>query len=140
MTKERLLALCEQIKDKFQLKDWTIKFFIDEVPGGDPNAWGYCEVVYDRKYANITLAEDLLKQDEFSVIHVIAHELVHVHLHHVWESAKELMEPLSSDARTALDKMIRLEIERSTDALSYVVANLLQNKVGIDEVEVFETA
>ena len=140
MTRERLLALCEEVKDKFCLKDWTIKFYIEEVVKGDPDAWGYCEVVYGRKYANITLAEDLLKQDEFSVIHVIAHELVHVHLHHVWESAKELMEPLSSDARTVFDKMIRLEIERSTDALSYVVANLLQNKVGIDEVEVSESA
>lgn len=140
MTKEQLLALCEQIKDKFQLKDWTVKFFIDEVVKGDPDAWGYCEVVYGRKYANITLAEDLLRQDEFSIIHVVAHELVHVHLHHIWQSANDLMEPLSSDLRTSLDKMIRLEIERSTDALSYVVANLLQNKVGIDEVEVSESA
>ena len=138
MTKEQLFALCEEIKDKFHLKDWLVKFFVEDAPGGDSDAWGHCEVIYGRKIANITLATELLNRDIRTVKQVICHEFIHVHLNAVSESTRELLEPLSADMHHSINKVMNLEIERATDVLSFVVANLLESEVAVDETEVAE--
>ena len=127
MTKEQLLVLCEEIKDKFHLKDWFVRFYIEDVINGSPDAWGYCEVIYGRKIANITLAEELLNRDIRTVKQVICHELIHVHLNAISESTRELLDPLSADMHHSINRIMNLEIERATDVLSFVVAGLLED-------------
>lgn len=138
MTKEQLLALCEQIKGKFHLKDWLVRFFIEDAPNGNSDAWGYCEVIYGRKIANITLASELLSRDIRTVKQVICHELIHVHLNAVAESTRELLEPLSADMHHSINRVMNLEIERATDVLSFVVAGLLDGEIVVD-IEAEET-
>ena len=132
MTKEQLLALCGQIKDQFHLRDWLVRFFIEDVVAGDPDAWGYCNVIYGRKIANITLASELLNRDIRTVKQVICHELIHVHLNAVSESTRELLEPLSADMHRSINRVMNLEIERATDVLSFVVASLLEGEIAVD--------
>lgn len=128
MTKEQVLVLCEEIKDKFHLKDWKVKFFIEDIVNGDPDVWGYCEVIHGRKIAYITLASELLGRDISTIKQVICHELIHVHLNAISESTRELLAPLSADMHHSINKIMKLEIERATDVLSFVIVGLLEDK------------
>ncbi len=133
------------MKDKFHLKDWTVRFSIEDVVNGDPDAWGHCKVIYGRKIANVTLAEELVRQDEQTIKQVIAHELIHIHLNAILESTRELLGPLSADMHNSINRIMHLEIERATDTLSFVIADLFREKdlqnndvIKVDKITIYD--
>jgi hypothetical protein len=65
------------LADRLGLKDWQV-FVLDELPATD-SAYARIEIPHGRKYANVTLSNNMLKGTEEEQRHAIVHELLHCH-------------------------------------------------------------
>ena len=105
-----------------RLTEWELKAS-DDLPPDD--AWADIEVSANLWVATIRLSNDFFKLKPREQRRVLAHELMHVHLHAIDRMVAHLDGILGAEAFTLFDSQFDTESERVCEALSFIVAERL---------------
>jgi hypothetical protein len=123
--KENILGLNEWLaiaKNIMRLQDWRITF--SDAPSSQ-DTWAEIDVHSQRNEATIYLGWDFFKQTPDEQRATLSHELVHVILSRTDQIVEGLEAPLGTIAYAMLNAAYEDGIERASDQLGRIIAQLL---------------
>src|SRR5690554_5343870 len=108
--REQLLDLIAKWQGRLRLQHWTIRVKWDE-PESDECLLAVSPCV-ERNMANVYIGaffeDDVSDKDRKNAV---VHELIHCHVHPVWEVTDGLLQELGSQARAHMSEVVRQRIE-----------------------------
>jgi hypothetical protein len=115
-------AYVDEIKPIMRVSDWRIQVSDEPAePGNDAQMW------FKQNQPSVTLRLcadfDARPRDEQRVI--VAHELLHCHTHHPWETVNRITDLLGRKAESIADESFCAQMEFMVDQLAFVIAPFL---------------
>jgi len=120
--RERVPAYLNAHRPVMRLTEWELKAS-DDLPPDD--AWADIDVSENLWVATIRLSNDFFKLKPREQRRVLAHEMLHIHLHAIDRMVAHLDGILGREAFTLFDSQFDTEGERVCEALSFIVAERL---------------
>jgi hypothetical protein len=120
--RERVTEYLNANRHIMRLTEWELKIS-DDLPPDD--AWADIDVSQNLWVATIRLSNDFFKLKPREQRRVLAHEMLHIHLHAIDRMVAHLDGILGGEAFTLFDSQFDTESERVCEALSFIVAERL---------------
>ena len=125
---KRLAAYVEAAKPTLRLSDWTILVQEEAVPPADePHTLASTYTISGRKLARIVFYEEFWSLTAREQRHVVAHELVHIHVNKLMRHINgPIAEHINPPAYSLWAENARIDMEMLVDNLAEVVDNSLE--------------
>jgi hypothetical protein len=103
--------LCEVLG----LRDWEV--IVKDTPS-DTNNLAQVEVIYGQRRAYLRFAKDFAEVAPHKQRDTVVHELLHCHLHNIWDTYNSLSESMTNPIHELANKFIVRDIEFAVDAIT----------------------
>ena len=125
MTRQDIESAVREWKHRLNLNHWLVRIDWDRVP---ENIDAGAKIVFTDKSdrATIIFEHNILSESEETINRWIAHELMHIHLHGVYDTIYDMVDKDSPDGRMLLN-YLHGELERVNDRIATAYASFAGN-------------
>jgi hypothetical protein len=127
---DRLNVYARYLQRKLQLQDWFVKV-IDEPCGPDDDA--DISITEGQKHAKMRVRSDFKDRTPEQQRHTMVHEIIHIHLAGMQDSAADLEQHVGSVVYNLFDKSFLRALEYAVDGLADAFAPLVRTMADLEK-------